>query len=227
MAACALAAGFAGAQAVDPASVAPDIVVTVREHQTTADIVEASARDPRYSAERLRAAALRLGERTGSPPRGLDVRLVPLAGPGGKKVARAYFATDHVIDRASGTIDLTGLTHAFCEPDGDPPVKNLAVILDGEVPVAEKTPKLFKDDKVWMRAAVSSDLPGIEVRISLQGDSLEGVAIPTDSGARTTDGPPPAVGGEQSSALLWGLVVVSAVAGAALVYSLLALRQHR
>lgn len=223
----AIAAAQAWGQATDPAEVAPDLLITVREHPTTAEIVEATARDHAYTAERMRAAAERLGARTGSPPRGLDVKMVAVGVPEGRKLARGYFATDNLIDREKGTIDLTSIVQAFCEPKGDPPVKNLAIILDGERPVVDKTPKHYRDGKVWMRAAASDDPPSIEVRVSLQTDSLEGVAIPTDSGERPPASRPADQPAQTSQALLWALVVLAGLAGGALVYSLLARRPAR
>jgi hypothetical protein len=227
--ACLALPGAGLGQGTDPATVAPDVLVTVREHPTTADIVEATARDPRVAPERLREAAMRLGRRTGSEPRGLDVRLVPLAGPAGTKVARVYFATDNVIDRESGRIDFTGLVRAFCDPKGDPPIRNLAILLDGEQPVLEKTMKVFRDDKVWLRAAASDEPPGIEVRVSLQTDDVDGVEIPDfyEPEAEAAPTKPAEEDADPPAGILWALVAVAGIAAAALVYSLLARRLPR
>lgn len=213
-------------QPTDPAKVAPDLLINVREHETTADIIEATARDPKVAPERLSRAAKKLGELVGSPPRGLDVRAIAVPGPLGTKVARVYFATDNVVDRSRGTVDLTSIVQAFCDPLGDPPIKNLAIVLDGEKPVASQSLKEYSDDKVWMRAALSEDPVGVEVRISLQTDSLEGVRVPyrndEESGVKSPEKLP-----EDVPAVVWVLLATSGVAGGALVYSLLARRKSR
>lgn len=210
----------------DPALVAPDLILNVREHPTTADIIEARARDPLVEPERLAAAARALGERVGSPPRGLEAERIAVPGPRGTKIARAYFATDHVVDREKGTVDLTSLVQAFCDPKGVPPIKNLAIVLDGEKPVAELSLKEYKDRKVWMRAAACEDPPSVEIRISLQTDSLEGVRVPyrkDEDLPRKPDAPVQ----EGIPTLVWILLGTAGLAAGALVYSVLARRTRR
>ncbi|MGE0001660.1 MAG: hypothetical protein AB7F50_10200 [Fimbriimonadaceae bacterium] len=213
-------------QQTDPALVAPDLILNIREHETTADIIEARARDPLVAPERLARSAHRLGEFSGSPPRGLDASRIAVAGPLGTKVARVYFATDNIVDRSRGTVDLTSIVQAFCDPTGKPPIKNLAIVLDGERPVANLSLKGYSDKLVWMRAAASVDPPGIEIRISLQTDSLEGVRVPY----RGDEGLPRKPEAETEAglpAIVWVLLATAGVAAGALVYSLLARRPRR
>lgn len=213
-------------QETDPALVAPDLIINVREHETTADIIEARARDPLVAPERLAQSAKRLGEFSGSPPRGLDASRIAVPGPLGTKVARAYFATDNVVDRARGTVDLTSIVQAFCDPTGKPPIKNLAIVLDGEQPVADLSLKEYRDKKVWMRAAGSEDPPGIEIRISLQTDSLDGVKVPYRKD-ESLPRKPDTQADEGLPSLVWVLIGTAGVAAGALVYSLLARRPRR
>ena len=71
VAALAVSQGNAPASLFD--SVRPQVSVVVREHSTTADLVEITVLDPNYAPELLRAQAEAIGIATGSPIRGLHL----------------------------------------------------------------------------------------------------------------------------------------------------------
>ncbi len=213
--------------AADPELVAPQVTVAVRKHSMGADLVSVAMVSADYPPELLRAQCERVGQATGSPVRGLEVRL---EGPReGLRIVRASFATDGLIDRLEGELRLEPLVRAFLGAPAPHTVTSFLVLFPGEQPVEGKTLQDYRSDVVSLKARAVASPPGIECRIVVGTQDPALLTIPSrfvpDEGTRVERGTPPG-----PNPVLVGLLVLAGLAAGALVYSLLVRssgRRHR
>lgn len=212
-------AALASSQGNAPASlfdsVRPQVSVVVREHATTADLVEITVLDPNYAPELLRAQAEAIGIATGSPIRGLHLLRQEMGTGAGGGFLKATFATDHLIDRAARVLRLQPIVAAFVGGPSATPVTGLSVMFDGEVP-NETTVRRYAGAGVALEGRTSASPVGLEYRVHITATDPAAVVIPERVDApenkkeERTKGP--------SNTVLIALGALAAMAAGALVY---------
>ncbi len=196
-------------------SVRPQISVVVREHPTTADLVEITAVDANYPPELLRAQAEAIGAGTGSPVRGLHMVRQEMGTGTGGGFLKATFATDHLIDRAAGVLRLQPIVRAFVGGRSTGIVTGLSIMFDGEVPNVD-TLRIFPGKGVTLEGRTTGSPAGLEYRVHITATDPSEVVIPerlqhtADKKEERTKGP--------SNTVLIALGALAAVAAGALVY---------
>ena len=150
------------AQPVDPRAVKPQVVINVRKHPVGADMLEITLAEKDYPLGLLSKQAEALAAMLHSDARGLSVSYF---GYDPKfKFAKATFATDGIINREAGTVNLEAIVKAMT---GTPPpytTNSFIITLENEVPVDQQTLRTYSSDAVdvvadihraWKRLAVS------------------------------------------------------------------------
>lgn len=160
----------------DPEKVAPQVIVNVRKHQMGADMIEVTAASASYPKALLQSQCERMGQLLQSPARGLAVYE---SGTEPRfKFIKASFATDGLVDRDHGTINLEAVVKAFLGAPAPHAVRSLLVTLEGEVPVGKQTLQDFSSDTVRLKANVSTFPKGLEYRILALTQDAEKISIP-------------------------------------------------
>lgn len=212
-----LIVGHAVAQDPGPAMSRPDVTVVVREHTTSADMVEVTMSRADYPVDLLRKQMEFLGTELNSMPRGLDVQTIALD-PSNKALhfVKARFAVDGILDKPGGRLNIQPLLRAFAGAPDPFTVKHLLIIFDGEKPTA-RTVKSHSSDTVDAEANFVRAPAEIEYHITLKSQDPSKITFP--------DIAPEQKPAEKSSAigsgtpyLFYGALALAAVAVGALVY---------
>lgn len=201
----------------DPDKVAPQVVINVRKHPMGADMVDVTCASARYPKDLLQAQCEKIGQAVNSPARGL---VVYVSGNEPKfQFVKASFATDNIIDREKGTIDLQALVRSFLGAPEPNTVQSFLITLEGEVPVDKQTLQDYASDTVRLKASVSTFPKGLEYRVLALTQNPEKLTIPgrfvepKPSEKSSQKGPQ-----GQTSWLQIALLTVAGIAGVALVY---------
>ena len=203
----------------DPSLVRPQVSIVVREHATSADMVEVTALSKDYPPELLRAQCQALGESLGSPARGLDVRFESVDEVKGISFVKASFATDGIIDRAQKRLNLQAVVRAFVGGPEPHALKSFLVSFAGEVPQADRTLREFSSDAVVVKATINESPAGIDYRVLALTEDPSKVTIPD----HFTPPEKPAEGKQGGvvtapDPVVLGLIGVGGLAAGALVY---------
>lgn len=212
-------AAWAAAQGGAPASlfdsVRPQVSVVVREHATTADLVEITVLDTDYPPELLKAQAEAIGNATGSPVRGLRLVRQEMGTGSGGGFLKATFATDRLIDRAAGILRLQPIVAAFVGGPSATTVTGMSVMFDGEVP-NPSTVRRYGGTGIALEGRTSAAPVGLEYRVHITATDPAAVVIPervdpdNKNKEERTKGP--------SNSVLIALGALAAMAAGALVY---------
>jgi hypothetical protein len=171
-------AAVAPALGQDVAEATPQATIVIWEHATTADMVEITMLRQAYPAEDLRAIATRLGEETGSPPRGLAIYTAGYHGSDPRfQFLKASFATDHVIDRSAGVVRLQPIVRAFAGRAAASRIDALTVIFQGERP-SGSTLKRYVSPAVRIEGSTLGNPIGLEYRVQLLTQDPARIEIP-------------------------------------------------
>lgn len=210
--------GHAGAQPdqTDPALVAPDVVILVKEHQTGSEMVTVTMRRADYPASLLQEQVVRLGTALGSPPRGLYIKPYTVDESQKLSFIRASFATDNLIDRANGELNLAELVKAFLGAPEPHTIKSFLVTFEGEKPT-ENTLKTLTVGNVRVSANASEMPVGIEYRILSLTQNPDEVSIPKKV-ERKAEPKPSSATNNSGRAFVVPLLVIAGLAACALVY---------
>lgn len=203
--------------ATDPIGVPPQATVVVRKHNTGADLVEITMLKSDYPLPLLQQQCTQIGVLTGSPVRGLTVYQSTID-PANPKLsfAKAQFATDHLIDTATGALRLEPVIRAFAGAPAPNTIYNVMVSFAG-VSANQKTVRHFLTDKVAVVGrSDSGNPPGVEYRVAILKQDPEGIRI-LDSVEEKKE-PASAESARPNTVLIWSLVAVAAVSTGALVY---------
>lgn len=203
--------------APEPDSVPPVLAVVVQEHSLSPDMVEVTALHPEYPEPLLREQIERLGAYLGSPPRGLAIQIVPMGTAIQSRFLKASFATDGIIDRAGGVLNLEPVVKAFLGAPEPFTVEAMIVTFAGERP-NEHTLQTYRSGAVSLKAAFSDAPVGIEYRILAFTQDPEQVKIPARHGLQTPAQQPENESGSGSITGLIATIAIVTVAGSALVY---------
>lgn len=221
---------FALPQNQDPAikglftTVRPQVLITIKEHPTTADLLEISMVEPNYPPDLLRRQIEGLGRLLNSAPRGLSIFAVELEeGNPNLRFLKATFAIDGIIDRANGRLNLTHLVQAFAGAPEPHTVKGMAVVFQDEVP-SKTTISRFASEAVEVEARVETQPPMIEYRVKLKSQNPGEIEVaPSKPAVEPQEQKKKAA--ELPSFLIWTLVGLSGLAAGGLVYSIISRKQ--
>lgn len=199
--------------------------VVVRKHSTGADLVEVTVLEPAYSRELLRDQITLMGKELNSAPRGLqiyDYRLDP--GDASSRMVKASFAVDGLIDRKAGVLHIQPIARAFALQSAHDSIDALMIQFEGETPTANTlracSPPAPGCENVVVEGRASDAKFGVEYRVKLLAHDPYKIFTPDTRGQTSA---PKAVLPTKKG-LDWtfvALIIVSALALGALVYSLL------
>lgn len=201
---------------------APQISITIKEHQFGPDMVTVTALKAAYPPQLLAAQCTEMGRLTGIPSRGLQVYQDKFGGSAGQEFTRATFATDGLIDRPNGTIRLEPIIRAFAGAPEGQKVESIMVTFDGERPTS-KLLRSFADSSVVIAGSAISQPAGIEYRIMLRTQDPAAIKVPGESLPIEAARPkPPAQPGMAPALPLpaLALIIVGGLIFAVLVYFL-------
>lgn len=209
----------------DPTMVAPDVIINVQEHKTTADIVTISLRKRDYPPQLLIDQIKQMGVLLGVPPRGTYINRFNLDQAGTMTALKATFTIDGIIDREGGKLNLEALVKPFLGAPEPNVVKSFMITFDGEKP-GSKTLKSLRTGNVRVAANVSEAPLGLEYRILTLTQNPDDVVIPT-SVEQTPAEIPSRKPSSKRSPFIIPLAIGAGVAGIALVYFALLKRPGR
>ena len=212
-----LVAGVVQAQQSEPQSSRPDVTVVIREHATSADMVEVTMSRADFPADLLRQQMEYLGSELNSMPRGLDIQKIGLD-PTNKDLqfVKARFAVDGILDKAGHRLNLQPLLRAFAGAPEPYTIKHLLIIFDGEKPSA-RTVKKHVSDAVEAEANFVSAPAEIEYHVTLKSQDRSKITFP-DQAPEQKPGAEPSANATGPSMLFIGAIAIAALAVGALVY---------
>ena len=203
-----------------------DATVVVHKHKMGADLVEIAVLKPTYSADLLEKQVRGIAHELNEEPRGLSLYRYPLDGSDPKSdVLKASFAVDGLIDETTGVLRLEPIARGMCLATATDQLNCLMVQFERETPTSRTLQSCSPPAPGCSGAAVEGqprgpDL-GVEYRVKLLSHDPNAIHLP-DAGV------PPArvaaavrVARPKTDWTLYVLLLVSAVAVGALVYSLL------
>ncbi len=157
----------------------PQIIINVREHQFSPDMVSITMLSTGYPKELLEQQLAALGSYTGSPPRGLNIyrETIPAREP--ISFLKATFATDNIIDRAAGELHLDRVIKPFLGAPEPYVISSFLVTFEGEVPNA-RTLRLYSTEKVLVSGTASLMPRGVEYKVLAKTQNPEDILIPTE-----------------------------------------------
>ena len=215
-----MAGGGLLAQQADPKSSRPDVTIVIREHATSADMVEVTMSRADYPTELLRQQMEYLGSELNSMPRGLDVQRIGLD-PTNKELqfVKARFAVDGILDKAGHRLNIQPLLRAFAGAPEPHTIKHLLIIFDGEKPSA-RTVKKHVSDAVEAEANFVSAPAEVEYHVTLKTQDRDKITFPAQA-PEQKPGTKPSANGSGPSMLFYGAIGIAALAVGALVYLIL------
>lgn len=157
----------------------PQIVINVREHQFSPDMVTITFLAPDYPEDVLRQQLDRVGSFTGSPPRGLTISMDAVRANTTNSFLKASFATDNVIDRQAGQLHLERIIKPFLGAPEPHQISSFLVTFEGEAPT-QRTLRLYSSDKVLVSGSASLMPKGIEYKILVRTQNPNELSIPTE-----------------------------------------------
>lgn len=157
----------------------PQIVINVREHQFSPDMVTVTFLAPDYPEEVLRQQLDRVGSFTGSPPRGLTISKDVVRANTTNSFLKASFATDNVIDREAGQLHLERIIKPFLGAPQPHQLTSFLVTFEGETPT-QRTLRLFSNDHVLVSGSASVMPKGIEYKVLVRTQNPNDLSIPTE-----------------------------------------------
>ncbi len=215
------AAGFA--QSPDDRlfdSIRPDVSFVIREHATSADLVEVTALNADYPADLLRRQLQAMGELLGSMPRGLHLfRYQMDPEKPSLTFLKATFAVDGLIDRRRRVLRLSPILKAFAGAPEANRIQGISVLFAGETP-NENVVRRFSSEALTAIARVIEQPPGIEYRVALRKQDPKVLDFP-DERVEPSTAKEPSLPQTGPPAYTWVAIGVAGIAAGALVYSLL------
>jgi hypothetical protein len=203
----------------------PDVTIVVRKHEIGTDILTVTVPDT-YPREQLLAQMQKLGQIVGSDLRAPQITPFnpnPANKTGG--YLRAEFGLMGLVQRDKSILGLQPIARAFAGGSEPNVVDSLLVQYETEAPAKDRGTLERWDDPAGhvLVQAQASPIYGLEYRVKLYTQDPEKIRIPEGADAKAEqkappkkEEPPP-----KSNWWIWPLVIVSALALGALVYSLL------
>lgn len=157
----------------------PQVIINVREHQFSPDLVTVTFLDASYPQDLLKAQLVKLGSYTGSPPRGLKVFTETIQAKVSTSFLKATFATDNIIDRSSSQLHLERVIKPFLGAPEPHQINSFLVTFEGEVPNS-RTLRVFSSDFVIVAGSASLIPKGVEYKIYAKTQDPDKLTIPTE-----------------------------------------------
>lgn len=193
----------------------PGAMIVVKKHPTGADMVQVTMLSPTYSSLLLKQQCLLMGQLAGSESRGVTVWNSDPQNPSAG-LLKASFATDHLIDRTTGTLALQPIAQAFAGVVNEHKLEGILVSFDGEQATA-RTLRSFASTAVALKGAVSVAPPGLEYRIRYLTDQPNLIQIPQQAAPPETKKVESAVP-SRTNPVLYAIIALGSVAAGCLVY---------
>lgn len=198
----------------------PGATVVIKEDKGGSELVNITYANPKFPSSLATSQIQGLGQELGSGPRGLQMFQQAFGQGPDEKWLKAQFATDGLIDRQAGTLNLQALTRAFAGAPSPFTINAIKLIFDGETPTAA-TIRTFANDSVGVDGEFVQSPPSLEYTILLRTQDPTAITIPVRHNPAPPPAPAPAPAIGPPMNLLIGLVVLASVAAGALVYFLL------
>lgn len=160
----------------------PQVIINVREHQFSPDMVTITLLATGYPQELLQNQLEALGSYTGSPPRGLNVYRETIPAKEPISFLKATFATDNIIDRVAGRLHIDRVIKPFLGAPEPHTLSSFLVTFEGEIP-SSRTLRLFSTDKVLVSGTASVMPRGVEYKVLAKTQNPEELTIPTEGKA--------------------------------------------
>lgn len=194
-----------------------DVIISVKKHNTGADIVEVSLVKRNYPAKLLNDQILKLGEYLHSNVRGLQIYIYQIDPKApALDVLKAKFAVDGLIDKTQQVYRIEPILKAFAGAPDPYTIKGISLLFEGEAPVKDRTISTLNTSSVRAEAIFTDNLPaGIEYRIELLEQDPNKISFPEKhvQPDKLVKAP-----GASKKTLIIVLFAVAAVALGALVY---------
>lgn len=208
----------AGAQSSLFSTVRPDVIVIVREHETTAEMVQVTVLKEGYPPNLLKGQIDRLASYLGATARGIQISSPNLGTKQKVSFLRADFATNGLIDRELGLVRLGPIVRAFAGAPDPYTVTGLKIAFENERTTKKMHRKLPIPEVLDLEGRASTTPPGIEYQVKLITQDPEKIDIPDEYKAPANQPASSEPSSTPNRALLVGLFVLAGVALGALVY---------
>lgn len=197
------------------AQVAPSAAFTVRRHSLGADEVQLTFLNAEFPPQYVRQIAERVGQETGVPIRGLQVFRTP-ASAGNVRFVKASFATNGLLDPATGTVKLQPLARAMAGVPEPFTIPAFTVGVTGVNPT-NRTLRTHVGEAAVVAGMYSGNPPGLEYRVVLMNQASSAIEIP-DQFQPERSAPAQASSSGKPAWLVPALVGLAAIATGFLVY---------
>ena len=137
-----------------------DIIVSVRKSDVGAEYVRVQALNENYPADLMRSQIEKIGEYNGTQIRGLEVGSEGMGGAG--SILTANFATDNLMDQATGTLELNAFAKAFAGAPEPYTVNMVGVMFENFKPSETVTVAQWADKGVEVSSALDNNLKVVE-----------------------------------------------------------------
>ncbi len=214
---------LAFAQGGTTASIRPKMTIVVQEQASGAELVNVTMLSAAYPRDLLLQQINRLGSELGVAPRGIQVFEQKFGDGEGQKLIKAQFATDNLVNRATGTLNLQPLARAFTGSPAPYTIDVMKVIFDGEQP-STNTLRTYSNEGIVVDGEVFSQPPSVEYLLVLKSQDPAALTIPLSHQVAVPQPTPPAPNQGIPMNVLIGLIVMASVAAGALVYFVLVSR---
>lgn len=164
------------------------VIINVREHQFSPDMVSITLLSTGYPKELLEQQLGTLGAYTGSPPRGLNIYRETIPAKEPISFLKATFATDNIIDRAAGDLHLERVIKPFLGAPEPYTLSSFLVTFEGEIPNS-RTIRLYSTEKVLVSGTASLMPRGVEYKVLAKTQNPDELSIPTEGKAPETQTP--------------------------------------
>lgn len=199
-------------------TVRPDVIVIVREHETTAEIVQVTVLKEGYPTALLKQQLEQMAAYLGSTARGIQMTSPNLGTKERVSFIRAEFATDGLIDRKLGLVRLGPIVKAFAGAPEPYTVTGIKIAFENERTTKKMHRKLPIPGVLELEGRASTTPAGIEYQVKLLSQDPEAIVIPDEYTPPSNQPAAPEPSSTPNRALLVGLFVLAGVALGALVY---------
>jgi hypothetical protein len=198
-------------------SVRPQASIVIKKHSMGADLVEMTVLGSQYPEASLREKIENLGLIVGSEARGIAIAPTDT-------FVKASFAVNGLINQAEPRLNLVALAKAF--GFGPNRLQSFSVFFENVAPARDIPAFWFPPEEEWMMEGIATAQPrGIEYRVKVNTKDPEKVSLPTSREAQTVKATAPQK--KPADFMLFGALIVGAIAVGLLVYSALIRTRQR
>lgn len=156
----------------------PSIFVNVKEYQNGAEMLTVSSTRPGYPADLLQKQCEAVAANAKAYIRGLSIENSNLGNEAYSSITRASFATEHLIDRSTGALDVQSIVRAFAGAPEPWTCKGMVITFENEKPGFDTLKKLTTE-AVEIASQVLQNPDGVEYRVHLISQVPEQISVPS------------------------------------------------